>query len=34
MAPDELFVLGGTGVISDSVVNAISPFIAPDVPEP
>jgi len=34
LAPDELFVLGGTGVISDTVVNAISPFIAPDVPAP
>ena len=34
LAPDDLFVLGGTGVISDTVVNAISPFIAPDVPEP
>lgn len=34
LAPDDLFVLGGTGVISDAVVNAISPFIAPDVPAP
>lgn len=34
LAPDELFVLGGTDVISDTVVNAISPFIAPDVPAP
>ena len=32
--PDDLFVLGGTSVISDTVVNAISPFIAPDVPAP
>ena len=34
LAPDDLFVLGGTGVITDTVVNSISPFIAPDVPEP
>ncbi len=34
LAPDDLFVLGGVSVISDTVVNAISPFIAPDVPEP
>ncbi|HXX60981.1 MAG TPA: S8 family serine peptidase [Candidatus Sulfotelmatobacter sp.] len=34
LAPDDLYVLGSIGVISDTVVNAISPFIAPDVPEP
>lgn len=34
LAPDDLFVLGGVSVISDTVVNAISPFIAPDVPAP
>jgi putative cell wall-binding protein len=34
LAPDDLFVLGGTSVITDTVVNAISPFIAPDLPTP
>jgi putative cell wall-binding protein len=34
LAPDDMFILGSTGGISDIVVNAISPYISPAIPGP